>query len=98
MNTCKRVLGSRKNLCRCCYFQKPVQHSLATFVMRGVPALVVLLLVSLTFANITERRENQYLQSRSKVRIDEGWKILAGSNPSGAKDSNFSDAGWTTTN
>jgi beta-galactosidase len=66
--------------------------------IRILPALSVLLLAGLGSANITERRENQYLQARTKTRIDEGWKILVGSNPSGAQNTAFSDAGWTTTN
>jgi beta-galactosidase len=61
-------------------------------------ALGVLLLASLVSANITERRENQYLQSRVKTRIDEDWKVFAGGDPAGAKDASFNDASWTTTN
>lgn len=60
--------------------------------------LAVLLLAGLGCANITERRENRYLQSRVKTRIDEGWKVIVGSDPSGAQNTSFSDAGWTTTN
>ena len=55
-------------------------------------ALGVFLLAGLASANITERRENQYLVARTKVRIDEGWKVLVGSNPSGAQNTNFDDA------
>jgi beta-galactosidase len=65
---------------------------------RILPALAVLALAGLASANITERRENQYLQSRVKTRIDEGWKLLVGSNPTGAQNTNFDDAAWTTTN
>jgi beta-galactosidase len=56
----------------------------------------LLLLAGLAFANLTERRENQYLQARSKQRIDEDWKVYAGGDPSGAKDPSFNDASWTT--
>jgi beta-galactosidase len=66
--------------------------------MRVLAILSVLLLVGLSFANLTERRENRYLQSRTKVRIDEGWKLLAGSNPTDAQNTSYSDASWTTTN
>jgi len=65
---------------------------------RILPALAVLALAGLASANITERRENQYLAARTKVRIDEGWKLLVGSNPTGAQNTNFDDAAWTTTN
>lgn len=66
-----------------------------------IPALHtlgVLLLAGLASANITERRENQYLAARTKVRIDEGWKVLVGSNPSGAQNTNFDDASWANIN
>ena len=65
---------------------------------RFSPAWAVLLLAGLGFANITERRENQYLQSRTKTRIDEGWKVIVGSSPSGAQNTSFDDASWTNTN
>lgn len=61
-------------------------------------APVVLVLATFSFANLTERREARYLQSRTKVRIDEGWKVLVGSDPSGAQNPSFSDAGWTSIN
>lgn len=63
-----------------------------------LPALAVLALVGLASANITERRENQYLAARTKVRIDEGWKVLVGSNPAGAQNTNFNDASWANIN
>ena len=66
--------------------------------MRNLPALAVLVLAGLVSANITERRENQYLVARTKVRIDEGWKLLVGSNPTGAQNTNYDDASWTNTN
>jgi beta-galactosidase len=61
-------------------------------------AIAVAFIATAASANITERRENQYLQARTKTRIDEGWKILIGSNPSGAQNTAFNDASWTTTN
>ena len=61
-------------------------------------AIAVVFIATAASANITERRENQYLQSRVKTRIDEGWKILIGSNPSGAQNTAYNDASWTTTN
>ncbi|MEK7395006.1 MAG: glycoside hydrolase family 2 TIM barrel-domain containing protein [Fibrobacterota bacterium] len=66
--------------------------------MRILPALAVLALAGLASANITERRENQYLAARTKVRIDEGWKVLVGSNPAGAQNTNFNDASWANIN
>jgi len=64
----------------------------------GLVVLAVLLGATGVRANLTERREARYLQSRVKTRIDEGWKVYAGGDPSGAKDATFNDAGWTTTN
>jgi beta-galactosidase len=61
------------------------------------PLLAILVLAGLGFANLTERRENSYLQSRTKTRLGEDWKVYAGGDPTGAKDASFNDASWTTT-
>jgi Beta-galactosidase/beta-glucuronidase len=53
--------------------------------------------MSFTNANMTERLEGKYLNSRIKMRIDEGWKVQSG-NVTGAEAITFNDAAWTTTN
>lgn len=78
-----------------------VQNPSPSGAVAGVRAPIALLVFALAaplLANITERRENQYLRSRVKTRIDEGWKVLVGSNPTGAQNPAFNDASWTTTN
>ncbi len=60
-------------------------------------SLTVFLIAGIAGASMTERMEGKFLKTRIKQRIDENWLIYAG-NPSGAQDSNFSDASWTTTN
>ena len=60
------------------------------------PVLTVLFLANVGFANLTERRESRYLHSRTKIRLGEDWKVLAGSDPAGAKDAGFNDATWAT--
>lgn len=64
----------------------------------GSTSVAIMVLATVCFGNLTERRENQYLQSRTKVRIDENWKVFAGGDPAGAKDAGFNDASWTNIN
>jgi beta-galactosidase len=58
---------------------------------------MVFLIAGIAGASMTERMEGKFLKTRIKQRIDENWLIYAG-NPSGAQDSNYNDASWTTTN
>jgi beta-galactosidase len=60
-------------------------------------SLTLFLITGMAVASMTERMEGKFLKTRIKQRIDENWLICAG-DPSGAQDSNFSDASWTTTN
>jgi len=67
--------------------------------LRLVSFSTVLLLLApgIARANLTERLEARFLQSRIKLRIDEGWKVQTG-NVAGAQATTFDDTSWTPTN
>ena len=56
-----------------------------------------LLLAHTVQASLIERLEGKFLQNRSKLRIDEVWKVQTGNVP-GAQATAFDDTTWTTTN
>jgi beta-galactosidase len=71
----------------------------------GIPRLatgLILLAAALSGANITERREAMFLQSRVKLRIDENWKLYNitanGNAPSNPQATSYNDASWSTVN
>ena len=69
----------------------------------STPGAVVVFLVMSSLlagnvqAGLTERLEGEYLKSRVKLRIDEGWKVQTGNVP-GAQATACDDAAWATTN
>jgi len=75
--------------------KKPTRNSVPGAV--AVLFVMSLLLAGNVQASLTERLEGKYLQSRVKLRIDEGWKVQTG-NVTGAQSPALDDSAWATTN